>query len=329
MAVLEPDRFLEDMTGRYARAYGEAISAMVVAMTRGNRPALADARSRLEKLTGETMATAEIFGASLLMRDAAKTYVAEGVALQADRSELLAFASTAASVGMGGVTFDEAVDDMIRRTPITLRRAAERTAQRVAELYSSHRVAAFAKSAEHSVTKRVQSLIAEAMREGSIVGPGGGILVGEADIGKGISMSVDQIREKTGEWSQAYSRMVYRTNVNTATTAGRFRQSQDPDVKAVLPAFQYSAVGDGDTRSNHAAADGIVLSVDNRAWNRMAPPNGYNCRCTVDAVSLPMLRRMGRLTESGDVREDRVPAAAGPDPGFRHGGRPDLFVVGL
>ncbi len=38
---------------------------------------------------------------------------------------------------------------------------------------------------------------------------------------------------------------------------------------------------------------------------------------------------MGRVTSTGSIREDRVPASAHPDRGFRHGGRPDLFIVGM
>jgi len=78
--------------------------------------------------------------------------------------------------------------------------------------------------------------------------------------------------------------------------------------------------------NNHDAADGVILRVDNPEWRRIAPPLGYNCRCQVTLMSTPALRRMGRIGPDGQVIESRVPSGAFPDPGFRHGGRPDLFV---
>ena len=95
--------------------------------------------------------------------------------------------------------------------------------------------------------------------------------------------------------------------------------ARDPDVKLAIPALRYTAVGDGDTRPNHEAADGVILAVDNPAWNTMRPPFGYNCRCQLDLMSRPELRRMGRLDAAGKVIESRIPSGAHPDPGFRPG----------
>tara|TARA_R110002020_G_scaffold119609_2_gene272867 strand:- start:1739 stop:2179 length:441 start_codon:yes stop_codon:yes gene_type:complete len=143
-----------------------------------------------------------------------------------------------------------------------------------------------------------------------------------------MAEAVEQVRIKTAAWSEGYARMAFRTNVNTAVTAGRFRQSQDPDIKKVIPCFRFDAVGDDDTRDNHLEADGLIFRVDNTVWNKIAPPLGYNCRCTVSNVSIASLRRMGRVNSNGDILEDRLPSVAKPDDGFRHGGRPDLFMVG-
>jgi SPP1 gp7 family putative phage head morphogenesis protein len=139
-------------------------------------------------------------------------------------------------------------------------------------------------------------------------------------------MAVDEVAKQSAPWSEGYARMAFRTNINTAITAGRFRQVQDPDIREVVPAFRYDAVGDRDTRDNHRAANGLIMAVDNPAWGQIAPPLGHNCRCSLSLVSVPMLRRMGRIDRAGRVQSDRVPAGAHPDPGFRHGGRPDLMV---
>lgn len=314
---LDVDRFLEDLTGRHARAYFRAVQDMVVAMATGDRTALSKARRVLADVITETMGVGEVLGASIALRKASKASTEEGL-FRADTRTLVAFADAPTQTILPRVTFQEAVDDMVARTPVTIRRAAERTAQRIAQLYGEGRVVAFARSAEAAVTERVQSLIEEAVREG----------IPEADMGARIVRNVDYVRENTGAWSESYARMSFRTNVNTAVTAGRFRQAQDPDVMRVVPCMQFDAVDDGDTRPNHAAGDGIVMLVTNPHWNKVASPLGYNCRCQTNLVMLPMLRRMGRVQSDGSIREDRPPSAWRPDPGFRHGGRPDLFMVG-
>jgi len=311
---LQPDKFLEDLSGRYARFYFAAIHDLYVALVSGNKPAAADARERLAELMAETMGAGEVLGASITLRAAARVLGPQAFA--ADRSRLLRFADEPSQTLLPRVTFTEALEDMVDRTPATIRNSAQRTAQKIAELYSKQRVVAFVMSAEETVTKEAQSFIARALREG----------IGEGEAGRRLAMSVNDIRKKSAEWSEAYARMVFRTNVNTAVTAGRFRQAQDPDIRAVVPAFRFDAVGDSDTRDNHDAADGMILRVDNPAWGRIAPPLGYNCRCQVSHVSRVELELAGRIDRNGNVIEDKVPASAFPDPGFRHGGRPDLFL---
>ena len=326
MANLDATKFLEDLTGKHARAYTEAVQDMLIAIAMGNEPKLRAARKRMEEVTTETMGMAEILGATLALRkaggvveqDAREAFSAGGdITLHWDHAlDLLTFAVAPIQTILPRVTFDEAVQDMIDRTPVTIRPAAERTAQRISELYGEGRVVAFARSAEAAVTDKVQALLGQAIREGI---PG-------AEAGTLIRMGVEEVSKRTAAWSESYARMAFRTNVNTAVTAGRFRQAQDPDIKAVIPAFRFETAGDSDVRGNHAAADGLIFRVDNTVWNRIAPPLGYSCRCRVSFVGTPELRRMGRLTPNGEVRESRLPAGAHPDAGFRHGGRPDLFV---
>lgn len=297
---LDVERYLESLSARYSRHYRAVISDLIVAQAHGDKPAAAKARATLSAVISETMGIAEVVGAATMLRAAAGAM------------------NFRESVTLADVTFSEAVEDLVSRAPSTLRNAAERTAQNISRLYSEGRVMAFAKSAEQAVTERVQALIVQAVRDG----------IPEASAGTLIRMGVDEVRQATEAWTEAYARMAFRTNVNTAVTAGRFRQAQDTDVKKVVPAFRFDAVGDADTRDNHEAADGMILAVDNLAWNRIAPPLGFNCRCQVSLVTRPELRRMGRLREDGSVIESAIPQGAFPDPGFRHTGRPDLFITG-
>lgn len=312
---IDTARYLESIEAHYSRHYAKAVSDMIVAKAMRNDAGLRAARTELERVISQTMGIAEVLGAASMLRKAADVHVEmTGEAFRRHARDLLLFKDSPDL--LAEVTFQEALQDLAERTPVYLKDAAERTAQRISQLYGEGRVMAFAKSAEQAVTDRVQALIVQAVKDG----------VDEASAGTLIRMGVDTVRTETEAWTEAYSRMAFRTNVNTAVTAGRFRQAQDPDVKAVMPAFQFQAVGDVDTRDNHQALDGRIYKVDNPVWNRIAPPLGFNCRCTVSPLSLPMLRRMGRIGRAGVV-EDSVPAGGHPDPGFRYGGRPDLFMV--
>lgn len=297
--MIDAATFLEDTSGRFARTYARAVHDLYVALVAGDKPAAAAARAALAKATAATMAVAELVGASLVLTAAA----ARGAKFAAEPQAI-----------MPRVSLSDAVAEFIERAPITLRGAAERTAKRIAELYSESRVVAFVRAAEETVTQEAQKFIARALREG----------IGEGEAGKRLSMSVEQVRTETEAWSEGYARMVFRTNASTAVTAGRFRQARDPDVREIMPAFRFDAVGDSATRENHAAADGIILGVDSPEWHRVAPPLGYACRCVLVPVSVVELELAGRLRDDGTVIDDHVPADAHPDPGFRHNGRPDI-----
>ena len=327
--MIDPGTILEDVTGRYAKPYEEIIQQMVISKVLGDRIALASQREELGEIMSETMGIGEILGASITLQLAASIIPEEGLAFKGDAPYLMNFADAPIQRILPRVTFDEAVQDMIDRTPVTIRNAAERTAQRISELYGEGRNVAFVRSVEQAATVRAQGLISEAIKkgipeldymQGGVLKPGAGTKMAEA---------VNVIQGKTKAWSKSYAKMCFRTNLNTACTAGRFRQSQDPDIKKVVPCFRFDSVGDADTRTTHDLLDGKIFKVDNTIWNKIAPPLGYNCRCDVSPVSIPQLRRMQRISPSGEVIEDRtIPADAGPDKGFRHTGRPDLFMVG-
>lgn len=308
---LDIERFLEDTSGRYAVRFAAVIQDLLAAEVAKDRTAARRAEAELEDILRTTMGMAEILGARLMLQQAAKVMAREQMA--ADRGRLVAFADQPL---VPAITFEEALEDLVTRTPVTIRNSAERTAQRISELYSEGRNLAFVRATTDTVTQTARDYLQKAFQSGLSAG----------DAAKGLADAVAAVRENTVAWSRAYASTVFRTNVNTAVTAGRFRQAQDPDIRAVIPAFRFDAVGDADSRDNHDAADGIILRTDNPEWRRIAPPLGYNCRCQVTLMSVPELRRMGRIGPDGQVIESRVPSNAFPDPGFRHGGRPDLFI---
>lgn len=305
-------RYIEELTTYRARNYIDAIDALVRAVASNNYGQLVEARQRLGDVIADTMGVGEVIGATLALKKAALWLPHAGLNFGADYSGLTAFASSTTEVPtqtlMPRVVFKEALENMVERTPIVFKKAAERTAENIAKAYSKENVIAFVNTSEKAVVKEIQKILARAIKKGTT----------EVDAAAQIRNAVDKIGDYTLPWTEQYSKMVFRTNVNTAITSGRFRQALDPDVAEVIPAMRFDAVGDSDTRPNHLAADGFIAETTHEAWRNLAPPLGYSCRCSASFVGRPELRRMGRLDKNGKVKNSAIPRGAFPDPGFRH-----------
>ncbi len=100
---------------------------------------------------------------------------------------------------------------------------------------------------------------------------------------------------------------IFRTNMQTAYMAGRYREMREnADNRAW---WQYVAILDGRTRPAHKAMNGKVFHYDDPFWNHFYPPNGFNCRCRVRALSDKNLKdrniqpvsSQGRLGEAWKV----------------------------
>lgn len=111
---------------------------------------------------------------------------------------------------------------------------------------------------------------------------------------------------------------IYRTNAQTAYNQGRLEQ--DLDGAKFHPYLVYDAIDDSRTRSEHRALDGLVFDIerDRERWERIYPPNGYNCRCRMRSVTAREARRVRKETPVDDI--DAVLSANQPDKGF--GGLP-------
>lgn len=87
-------------------------------------------------------------------------------------------------------------------------------------------------------------------------------------------------------------RTIFDTNLRTAYAAGHWARIQENARSA--PYLMYTAVLDERTRPQHRAWHGTVLPVDHEWWRTHAPPNGWNCRCTVIQLSRRDLERLGK-----------------------------------
>lgn len=301
----------------------EAARVEVYKAGHGRAPAvgaLGAATSQLADVMASTKATADMLGREATVRAAdriartqgrllARALPAGGGGMGLPPPGALPAAGGAPIPGPGGlprVPFTEAVADIVAREPRLAAGAAE-----VAHAYGSEHVFAMARASEIEVVKRVQAALAKAVATGQSI------------------PEVVEIVADLGDFTRAYAETVVRTNLTTSFSAGRFRQMADPAVAFAIGALRFTAIGDADTRANHAAADGLIAAPGDPVWHRLAPPLGFRCRCTLSFVSWPELGRRGLLTDARTVRVAHVPSGAHADAGFSHSGRPDIVIYGV
>lgn len=100
---------------------------------------------------------------------------------------------------------------------------------------------------------------------------------------------------------------IFQTNVQTSYMAGRYRTMMaNVDHR---PFWKYVAILDGRTRPAHRLLHGRVFRFDDPFWDAFYPPNGFNCRCRVDALDAGDMAD-GDLVESSS--DDRLTAVELP-----------------
>lgn len=91
---------------------------------------------------------------------------------------------------------------------------------------------------------------------------------------------------------------IFRTNTQTAYQVGRWRAFEA--ASTTHPFLQYIAVMDSRTRPTHGALNKRVFAFSDPIWKYMYPPNGFNCRCRVRALTAEEVRSKG-LAVSGSA----------------------------
>ena len=120
---------------------------------------------------------------------------------------------------------------------------------------------------------------------------------------------------------------VLRTNTNRAATEGLAETMRDPKVQAFVPLVEYSATGDRRTRPTHLAMDGYIGTMEMLDRQGIAPPCGFNCRCTLIPVPAARAYEHGFIDGDGNVnyaalkrhngkRQRLIDSGQVPDPGF-------------
>jgi len=112
---------------------------------------------------------------------------------------------------------------------------------------------------------------------------------------KGWWGDIEVTNPRTGEVKQIYVgsrrlRTIFYTNARVSYNVGRAQ------MQYALPEAQYLryvAILDGRTRPSHAKNHGVIRHRDDAFWATHYPPNGWNCRCRVQAYSLKQIKRQG------------------------------------
>lgn len=76
---------------------------------------------------------------------------------------------------------------------------------------------------------------------------------------------------------------IFRTNHSVAFERGRYETQKASAERR--PIWVYDAINDSRTRDAHRAMDNRAYRHDDPIWATIRPPSGYNCRCTVRALT--------------------------------------------
>lgn len=143
-------------------------------------------------------------------------------------------------------------------------------------------------------------MVAGAMRDDMLADFRGAIdqAISEGTTIADFRKTFDDVVARTG-WDYKGGRgwrtsVIFNTNLQTAYSAGRYRQQTDPDVLDDRPFLMYKHGDSVNPRPEHLAWDGLVLPADDPWWQIHYPPNGWGCTCHVVSLSRRDLDKMGK-----------------------------------
>ena len=161
------------------------------------------------------------------------------------------------------------------------------------------------------------------------------MLTGETNIDDFIKAS-----QQDADLTEAQLETIFRTNIQSAFNAGRWKAQTDPDISGFVVGLGYAANGDNRTRGQvdrgkknpgfHWQQHGFIAAATDYFWKKGYPINGYNCRCTAWDLLIFEARRLGYIID-GQLDPARFPGIPSkgligytesfkqglfPDPGF-------------
>jgi SPP1 gp7 family putative phage head morphogenesis protein len=122
-------------------------------------------------------------------------------------------------------------------------------------------------------------------------------------------------RERALTLNSQYNEHYLLVEYNHARRAGAMgsRWVEIQRTKAAFPYLKYVTAGDERVREHHQILDGMVGPVDDPIWNEIYPPNGWNCRCSVEELSLHDVQSgKVKITDPDRAKQLAGQAAGGP-----------------
>ena len=106
-------------------------------------------------------------------------------------------------------------------------------------------------------------------------------LIDEEGNKKPFERFLNDVRKIDNTYNRNYLRAEYNFAGAAAWMAERWEEAAKDDEEIYL---QYRTAHDGKVRPEHAELHGITLPMSDRFWEEYFPPNGWNCRCSVEKV---------------------------------------------
>lgn len=109
-----------------------------------------------------------------------------------------------------------------------------------------------------------------------------GLLLDEKGGLKPFEQFSNDVQKINDAYNRHYLKTEYNFTVQSAQMAARWEDQQDDGEGRYL--LQYRTAGDKKVRKAHQELEGITLPASDPFWDKYYPPNGFNCRCTVQKV---------------------------------------------
>lgn len=183
------------------------------------------------------------------------------------------------------------------------------------DVYAGDHAAMFtvAKSAGHDILSDIWTALLTALEEGETF--------------ESFSRQIKPVLVRKGWWGEAIEvdpltgeptkvrlgsmrrlRTIFDANMNVSYAAGHWAGFER--TKSSRPFLRYVAVQDGLTRPEHQRLHNLVLPVDDPFWQLYGPPNGWNCRCTLQSLSQADVDRL--IAEGEELKFEPPPISFTP-----------------
>lgn len=96
--------------------------------------------------------------------------------------------------------------------------------------------------------------------------------------GLGQPWFAEQVK-RVADLSLGHIETVFRTNVESAAGAARWKQAHDPDTADLWWGYRYWNPRDERSRPLHRAMHGFIAVPTDPIWRTIWTPNGFRCRC--------------------------------------------------